>query len=157
MIGETGRLQAAGHMAPYSADPPSLPITRATALRRWRAAILTTGTVEFLVILTRVLHEPTPTPAFGERITALIEALAVPVLLILTTSYAERHLLGRPPKSLLLAELSLFSLGTALAILASISPAVPELLADTADAAALCLGAAWFVSVLIVSPVANQA
>lgn len=160
MIGETGRLRAAGHLLGGQSDCAGawrpLPITRATALRRWRTAILTIGTVEFLVVLSRVLP-PTPTHTLGERVYTLVEALAVPILLVFSTWYAERRLLGRPPKSLMAVQLGLFCLGMTLAAVPARSSFETEILGVALAALALILGAGWFLGVLVVSPLANEA
>jgi hypothetical protein len=142
------------------------PLTRASALRRWKAAIISIAAVQVAVLLVvSAVHryrEEAGVTTSSERFELVLNALGLPLLFLAIAYYAERRLLRRPPKPLLLYQFGLFTLGTALET-AGVLDMVPG---DVAQAFVTGLGHAalglallavmgWFTGVLL-TPVSNE-
>ncbi len=98
----------------------------------------------------------------SERLELALNALGLPLLFLAIAYYAERRLLRRPPKPLLLYQFGLFTLGTALET-ACVLERVPGVVAlgllgalgRAALGLALLAVTGWFVGVLL-SPLTNE-
>ncbi|MEO6327180.1 MAG: hypothetical protein ABIT01_06625 [Thermoanaerobaculia bacterium] len=141
------------------------PLTRASALRRWKAAIISIAAAQGAVLLVvTAIHRyagraGTDTMPFSGRLELLLHALGIPLLFLGIAYFAERRLLRRPPKPLLLYQFGLFTLGTALETACVLVPDHVANLMNGIGRAALGLAVlavgGWFVGVLL-SPVSNE-
>ena len=142
------------------------PLTRASALRRWKAAIISIAAVQVAVLLVvAAVHkygERTGVVEPSERIELALNAMGLPLLFLAIAYYAERRLLRRPPKPLLLYQFGLFTLGTALEtacvlnlVPGHIAQALLPGLSHAALGLALLAVTGWFVGILL-SPVSNE-
>ena len=144
----------------------AFPLTRASALRRWKAAIISLAAIQVAVLLVvsaiQRYGEKTGIRSSSGRLELLLNALGLPLLFLAIAYFAERRLLRRPPKPLLLYQFGLFTLGTALetaCVLDLVPGDVAQALLPGLGRAALGLAllavTGWFVGVLL-SPVSNE-
>ena len=94
------------------------PLTRASALERWRTALLAIGGIQCaLISLVTIFSPNVEIDDDGSSLTLvepLLASVVVPLLLVAMTLHAERRLYVRPPKPLLFWQFGLFFSGTLL-------------------------------------------
>jgi hypothetical protein len=102
----------------------SLPCSRAAALDRWSQALAMLSVIQVAVVALGAAFQRRSS-TFGEGTTgptlhALLGALFLPLLFVSLARFAERRLLHRPPKGLLLVQFGVYVLGAALATAATL-------------------------------------
>lgn len=150
-----------------STSIPNFPVTRATALRRWKAAVVSISVVQiavFLVLSALRHYRSIMDSGASSRVGLLTNAIGLPLLFLAIAYFAERRLLRRPPKPLLLSQFTLFALGTAVetvCLLRLQAGAIPSELLVSFGHAALALAlisvGGWFAGVLLLFPLSSDA
>lgn len=142
----------------------SLPLTRASALERWRGGLVLAVAAQAMVVAAATLrHLGNAAPSEGSAgdmvLFWVLGVTALPLLLLGATTFAEKRLLTRPPKKLLAFHCGVFLCGSGLATAAVLGElgggdAPGELIAVAAAfllLSFLSLGA-WFGATLLTLP-----
>ncbi len=136
----------------------SLPITRATALKRWRTAIAWTVAIQAAATLIDTALDSlkgSANPFAG--LLSIGEAGLIALVLVLMTRHAEARLLCRPPKALLAWQLGAFiAMAVVETTLLFVNPApdwfsdAPFLVGHLLAFVSFLLVAGWFVGTKVV-------
>lgn len=146
------------------AGEETLPLTRASALERWRGGVVLFLAAQTMVVATGAVRHLGDAgfreSSAGDMVLFwVVGVAALPLLLLGATSFAERKLLTRPPKKLLAFQAGAFLCGSVLATAAVIRELdgadAPGALVAFAGAllllSFLSLGA-WFGATLLTLP-----
>lgn len=112
-------------LASASLDTSRLPLSRAAAVQSWSRVLWTTALAQIAVLSIHGAFQVRPVIPGDARIDptvhALMAALFLPLALVSLVRRAEKRLLRRPPKALLLWQAALFVLGSLVATFETMS------------------------------------